>query len=127
MRQTPSLHAFIDALHWYYELLRLPVCHRASSGFIHCYALPALAREHTGSPRYPWYISVKLAPFSDPDKTSPTSPFTVSSCCLLPHEGYRLLFVGYHEALLRGSLALRPTLKLGVSAFAPRNWIMAGG
>lgn len=53
VRQSPSLHVFIDTLPWYYGPLRLPVCLRTSSDFIPCYVLPALSWGHTGSPGYP--------------------------------------------------------------------------
>ena len=39
---APFLHVFIDTLHWYYELLRLPVYLLASLSFTSCYAILSL-------------------------------------------------------------------------------------
>ena len=112
---VPSLHAFIDTLHWYYELLRLPV-----------YLLP-----HLGSDTLLWHTllfrenlqalpgTLVITMLSSPRSRTPVRPnqsrlFFLFDRLLLPATFHRVsaLTQSLDEAQSRGSLTLLPTLNL---------------
>jgi len=126
VRHAPSLHAFIDALHRYYELLRLPVCLQASSGFTHCYALP----DASGAYRLSLVSLMHLCQARPALRLRQDLPhLAFCDVFVLPAAAWTASALArwFHEAQSHGSLALRPTLKSNVAASTLRNWIMAGG
>ena len=87
---APFLHMFIDMLHWYYELLRLPVNPFGFLGFINLvppfcsYRIPPVyARQRLQALPGTLDTLRKLALLYDPGKVSSVSPLSTDSCCLL--------------------------------------------